>query len=187
MIMGAASGGAVTQVAQRFGLDPNQAQAAISALLPALTGGLQNAASNPSAMQAIMGALSNGDHQQYADDPSALANQQATDDGNTILGHLLGSKEASRAAAAQAAQETGLDHGMLKQMLPIVASLAMGALSKHAASSGAAAQVQQGGGGGDLMSMIGGLLGGGGQQGGGNDLMGSVLKMAAGSLFGGKP
>ena len=179
--MGAAGGGVVKQVAQQFGIDDNQAQSAISALLPALTNGMRN--NNSGGVEGLLGALMNGNHQQYVDDPSSLASEETTLDGNSILGHVLGSKDNSRAVAAQAAQETGLDSSLLKQMLPVIATLAMGALSKHLAGGGAAAQEQPQGGG-NLMGILGGLLGGG-QQGGGNDMMGSVLRMAAGSLFGG--
>ena len=52
-------------------------------------------------------------------------------EGNGILGHLFGSKELSRAVAAQAAQATGIGQEMLKQMLPVIASMIMGGLFKQ--------------------------------------------------------
>ena len=57
------------------------------------------------------------------------------DDGNRILGHLFGSKDVSRNVAAQAAAETGIDAGLIKKALPLVAGLAMGALSKRRENS----------------------------------------------------
>ncbi len=42
----------------------------------------------------------------------------AVSDGNNILGHILGSKDVSRAVADRASANTGIDSGMLKQMLP---------------------------------------------------------------------
>jgi hypothetical protein len=53
------------------------------------------------------------------------------EEGNGILGHLFGSKEVSRAVAAQAAQATGIGQEILKQMLPVIASTMMGGLFKQ--------------------------------------------------------
>ena len=53
-----------------------------------------------------------------------------------ILGHVLGSKEASRQVAAGAAQKTGIDPSVLKQMLPIVAAMVMGGLSRQSKTAG---------------------------------------------------
>ena len=51
-------------------------------------------------------------------------------DGNKILGHILGSKDVSRNVAAAAANDTGIDADLIKKALPLVAALAMGAMSK---------------------------------------------------------
>jgi hypothetical protein len=56
-------------------------------------------------------------------------------DGNKILGHILGNKDASRALAGQVEAETGISSSILKKMLPIVATMAMGALGKQSQSS----------------------------------------------------
>jgi hypothetical protein len=51
-------------------------------------------------------------------------------DGNKILGHLFGSKDVSRNVAAQAAESTGISASLIKKALPLLAGLAMGAMSK---------------------------------------------------------
>ncbi len=56
--------------------------------------------------------------------------------GVRIIAIVLGSKDSSRKVASKAAEKTGLDVGILKKMLPMVASMAMGALSKQGAKSG---------------------------------------------------
>jgi len=89
------------------------------------------------------------------------------DDGNKILGHLLGSKEVSRSVAADAAASTGIDVGLIKKALPMLAGLAMGALSKSSNSGKL------------LDSALPGLLGGlvGGNKGAGlSDLLGAARK-----------
>jgi hypothetical protein len=152
-LLQAQGGGAVQSLAQRFGLNEDQVTTAMGALLPAVAGGLRQNAATEQGLGGLLGALSSGNHQQYVDDPSTLQNEQTTMDGNAILGHLFGSKETSRAVASQASAQTGLGEGVLKQMLPIVAAMAMGALSKQ--QSSAPMSMSAGGG---LGGMLGGLL-----------------------------
>ena len=179
MIMGAASGGVLQKVAGQFGLDESQAASAIQALLPAITGGVQRNNQQAGGLESLLGALTSGNHQQYLDDPSTLGN--ATQDGNSILGHLLGSKDASRQVAAQAAEQTGLGSDLMKQMLPIVASLAMGALSKQSAGNNLAGMAQ-GGQSSGVMGLLGSFL----DQNRDGSMVDDVLKGVAGRLFGGR-
>ena len=57
-------------------------------------------------------------------------------DGNGILGHLLSSKDVSRQVARKASEQTGIGEGVLKQMLPLVATMVMGSLSKQTSAMG---------------------------------------------------
>ncbi len=192
MLSSSAGQAAMGQLSQQFGLDQNQTQSAVKALLPALSGGLKRNVSQPGGLEALMGALNNGSHDQYLDRPEALAQPDAVNDGNAILGHLLGSKEVSRAVATKASARSGVPDGLLKQMLPVLATMAMGALSKQTKNPslqesimGAIAGQVMGGGakGGALGGLLGGLLGGGrkevtaqaaaGAQ-GNNDLLGAL-------------
>jgi hypothetical protein len=136
-LLQAQGGGAVRQVADRFGLDESQASSAISALLPALAGGLQNNVSQQGGLESLLGALGGGQHQRYLDDPSTLASEETVAEGNGILGHILGSKDVSRQVASHAAEQTGLGPTLMKQMLPVVATMVMGALSKQSTQAAA--------------------------------------------------
>ncbi|MDX1696748.1 MAG: DUF937 domain-containing protein, partial [Thiohalobacterales bacterium] len=60
---------------------------------------------------------------------------EAAREGNAILGHLLGSKDVSRRVASHAAGKTGMDEGLLKKMLPVIATMVMGSVSKQASSN----------------------------------------------------
>ncbi|MCC6368215.1 MAG: DUF937 domain-containing protein [Bryobacterales bacterium] len=139
-LLQAQGGGAVRQLAGQFGLDENQATSAISALLPALAGGLQKNVAQEGGLESLLGALTQGNHQRFLDDPSTLANESTVAEGNGILGHLLGSKDVSRQVAASAAEQTGIGPGILKQMLPVVATMVMGALSRHSSQQNLASQ-----------------------------------------------
>ena len=100
-ILEAQGGGAVSQVASALGLEQKQASTGIEKLLPALTQGLTKNMGSEGGLQALLGALDKGGHDQYLDNPAALSDERAIKDGNGILGHLLGSKDVSRQVASQ--------------------------------------------------------------------------------------
>lgn len=148
-------GGSVRQLADNFGLDENQTVSAISSLLPALGQGLARNASTPAGLEGLLGALASGGHGRYLEDPSTLGQEETVRDGNGILGHILGSKDVSRQVARQAADRTGVGADVLKKMLPVVAAMAMGALSRQTAGTQSAAAGQGAGG---LMGILGQFL-----------------------------
>jgi len=137
-ILGSGDGQAVGALAQQFGLSNDQASSALTALLPALAGGLQRNVTQEGGLDALVGALTSGQHGRYLDNPSLLGSAETVTDGNAILSHILGTKDVSRAVASNAATTTGIGEDVLKKMLPIIATLAMGALARQTASTGAA-------------------------------------------------
>jgi hypothetical protein len=173
-LVSAGDSDAVRQLGSQFGLGPQQTQAALGALVPALMAGFQNNASTSTGLESLAAALNGGTHQQYVDNPGALANPATVADGNGILGHLFGSKDVSREVAQRAAGQTGIDAGILKQMLPIVATLVMGAMARQAQTAGPA-------GAGGLAPMLGPMLDRNRDGSVADDLLG-----IAGKLFGGR-
>ena len=155
-----AQGGAVAREAGRgLGLSQEQTGAALGALVPALAAGLQRNASQPGGLDSLIGALTAGQHSRYLDDPSSLGQPSTITDGNAILAHVLGTKDASRAVAAQAAGQTGIDPALLKQLLPIAATMVMGAMAKKQLGGGMTAPASVGGTtGGGLLGMLTPLL-----------------------------
>lgn len=133
-IVNAGGGKAVQQVGQRFGLSEDQTSSALNQLVPALMAGLQRNASQEGGVGSLLDALKGGNHSEYLDKPATLVAEETTEDGNSILGHIFGSKDVSRAVASHAAQQTGIGADVLKQMLPVVAAMVMGGLSKQTAS-----------------------------------------------------
>jgi hypothetical protein len=140
-VLNADNGRAVGTLARQFGLSEQQAGTAVAALLPALAGGLQRNVSQPGGLESLVGALAGGGHNRYLDNPELLASADSVEEGNGILGHVFGSKDVSRSVASNAAATTGLSEGLLKKMLPVIATLAMGALSRQTASAGAPGQM----------------------------------------------
>jgi hypothetical protein len=121
--------------------------------------------------------LAGGGHQRYVEDPSALTHQATVADGNAILGHILGSKDASRAVAERGAAQTGLGADVLKKLLPLAATMVMGTLASQQAGRASVAPA----GGGDLLSMLTPMLDRDGDGSAMNDILGSV-----GKIFGGR-
>ncbi|NND00973.1 MAG: DUF937 domain-containing protein [Gammaproteobacteria bacterium] len=160
------NGQVVGQLASQFGLDTKDASKALSNLIPAIAGGIRKTAKSPSGLESLIAKVeANQELRRAVDRPKVLAQPQATEAGNQILGDIFGSKEVSRTVAAQTAKSTGLDLGVLKKMLPLIAGLVMSSLDKQGKSTG--------GGLGDLLggqtgqrvetkkqSGLGGLLGG---------------------------
>ena len=153
-LLNASDGGVVKEIAKGLGLSEDDARKGVGQLAPALARGMSRNTKQPGGLEALLGALSSGQHQQYVDEPQRLAQPESIADGNAILGHLLGGKDVSRNVAGHAAQETGIDSGILKKMLPMVAAAAMGSMGKQTAGA-----APSGGAG-----LLGALMGGGQQK-----------------------
>ena len=159
--------GAIGSIAKQLGVNEQVAQMGAEALLPSILGGFKKTAqAQPSGLDGlggILGQLGGGGLFDSVVSPEPTPVEQ----GNDVLGQIFGTKEVSRTVAGHAAEQTGIDSGMLKKMLPILAMLVAGYLAKQGGD-------QQGGG---LGGLLGGLLGGGGQAAGGGlgGILGSVL------------
>jgi hypothetical protein len=146
-LLASARNGSLSQAAQSRGVDSSGVEALLKQLVPALTNGVKQNAASKDGLNNLTRALTQGNHQRYLDDKSALDSAAAVDDGNNILGHILGSKDVSRQLAARAAGNTGIDVDTIKKLLPVIAAATMGAMSKGKQSSSSG-----------LSGMLGGLL-----------------------------
>jgi hypothetical protein len=152
----------LSAIGQQFGLTPEQTRAAFDALTPVVASGVRRSAQSENGLQDILSSALNGNH---AGD---------TTSGNDVLGQIFGSKDVSRGVAQQLSATSGIGAAVLKQLLPIVASIVMGQVAKKMGGGG---QSSSGGGLGDI---LGDILGGGQQQqpapqsGGGG--LGDILK-----------
>ena len=182
IIAGAQGGQGLRALGRKYNLDDSQVRAAVEELAPAVMAGIRRETESPDSLSGLLGALSSGNHRRYLD----AEDDGIVDDGNAILGHIFGSKDVSRGVAARASEASGIDAGTLKQMLPAVAAMVMGALGKGASSS-----LSGGGGLSDILGQVlggaaGGGLGGMSQQArGGAPAGGGGLGDVLGQLFGG--
>ena len=131
--------------------------------------GMQKNTADDNGLAGLRRALESGGHDRYIDKPELLASEETRNDGNNILGHIFGSKDVSRNVAAAASKDTGIDASLIKKALPLLAALAMGAMSKKTSGGKElGSSISKGGLGplGDLLNMgskssggLGGILG----------------------------
>jgi hypothetical protein len=136
MMQSAQNGQAMQNLARQYGLSMQQTQAALDALLPAFTMGLQRQTQNPYAfgnLAQMMTATPFG--QMYDSDGDGIPDR-AMPLGQDVMTQLFGSKEVANAVAAQAAATSGVGMAILKQMLPVIASIVMGGLFKSVNNQG---------------------------------------------------
>lgn len=144
LLLSAENKPALDEMARNFGLNEQQTRNAVEGLIPALSRGMQNNTGNEQGMDELLDALRTGKHAQYMEQPNTLSRPETTEDGNGILGHIFGNKQVSRDVAARVSEQSGISSTILKKMLPVVASLVMGAISKKVIGGSSASQVNRG-------------------------------------------
>ncbi len=159
------NGEAINNLARQFNLSPQQAQAAVEALMPAFSQGFQQNVLNQNGMGNLIAQMMSGPHTDAFENPAAI-NAGTVGAGNDVLGELFGTKDVSRQVAAHAAQMSGVSQTILKQMLPVIASMVMGGVMKSLQNQGL----------GGLFGQLGQMAG----QGGFGDLLGQVFGQPAG-------
>lgn len=145
---------AIEEVQKNFNLSEKETRVAVEQLIPALSRGLQNNSANEPGMDDLLDALRTGSHREYMEKPGTLSAPEATKNGNDILGHIFGDKKVSREVANRVSEKSGISSTILKKMLPIVASLVMGALSKKVLGGGAGTSNSRSNSGGLLTSLL---------------------------------
>ncbi len=161
----------VGQLAKTVGLGSSDTSNLVKALAPALMRGMQKNTADDNGLAGLRRALETGGHDRYIDRPDLMAADDTRNDGNKILGHIFGSKDVSRNVAAAASRDTGIDASLIKKALPLLATLAMGAMSKKTSGGRDLGSSASAGGLGPLAD----LLGGGDADSGGLD---AILGMA---------
>jgi len=164
----AQGGKAAENLANQFGLSPEQVDSAVKALIPALSMAFLSKLKEPGALGGLVSSLSDGQHTSTFASADAAQTPAAVAKGNDILSQLFGSSHIVTQIAQQAAGSTGLRPEVLVQILPVVVSVIAGGLatslknqglgnlfSQLASGAGAPAE-----GGGGLLGFLGKLLGG---------------------------
>jgi hypothetical protein len=163
IVQNAQGGQAVDNLAKRFNISPDEADAAVKALMPAISAAFLKRTDEPAAFGSILGALGDSHHHDAFADAAAAQSDQTTQKGAEVAQHLFGSDAVSAAIAQRAGGISGLPPALIRQMLPVIVSMVMGGLAKGLANQGwggifgkIAAAAGQGG----LGTVLGSLLGG---------------------------
>ena len=130
MLQSSGGGDSIGQLANAVGLGSSDASKLVASLAPALMGSVTKGAADDAGLSKLRRALETGGHDRYIDNPESMLADETRVDGNRILGHLFGSKKVSREVARTAEKDTGIDADLIKKALPLLATLAMGAMSK---------------------------------------------------------
>jgi hypothetical protein len=155
-----AQAGGLQSLARDLGVSEDQAAAGAEALLPAILGGVKKQAqAQPGGLEGLGGLLGQLGGSGLLDQ---VLSPQPTDpgQGNAVLGQIFGSKDVSRAVADNAASQSGLDSGLLRKMLPLLAMLVTGFMAKQAGGTAVQASgAGESGGLGGLLGSLGGMFG----------------------------
>jgi hypothetical protein len=147
-ILQSAQGGKAAQnLAERFGITAEQANAAIQALTPALSTGLQRVLQNPGSLSGIIGQLSAGVHQASYQSADSAHSDAGLAGGSAILRQIFGDPNVTGQIAQQASRITGLRPDLLLQMAPVIATMLAGGLTNSLKSQGFSNILSQLGGG----------------------------------------
>ena len=165
--------GGLQSIARELGVSEAQAASGADALLPAILGGFKKQAqAQPGGLDSLGGVLGQLGGGGLLDN---VLSPQPTDvgRGNDVLGQIFGSRDVSRTVAQDAANRSGLDPSLLKQMLPMLAMLVAGFMSKQQGGAPSAGAGPSGG----LGDLLGGLLGSRGTGGGNAPGLGGLASM----------
>jgi len=143
---------AIDAISRELGVDPATAKAGAAALLPQILSGFKQPAA-PAVPETVAGGTEGGGFESLGGlggllgtisglggggllDNVTSSQPTEVDKGNQILGQIFGSKDESRAVAAQAAAQSGVEPSLLKKMLPILAMIVAGYVMKQAGQGG---------------------------------------------------
>ena len=203
MLLSSAQGGQlVANLAQQFDLSETEIVAAIQALKPALALGLDRAAQDPLGAVKLVECVCAASSCCAHDHLEAACADDAVSRGQTAVLSLFGADDATDQILQAASRQSGVSSAILRQLLPILASILFSGLSKtlneqglggilgQIINSGVLGGGKAGGSGGGLEEILGQVLGGGKpasrpgpqpREGGLGGLLGGVL----GSILGG--
>lgn len=137
-LMRQAQGGAALEtMAKQAGVSTQQAQAAVEALMPVFSLGLQRNASDPNGLAGLLGLLGSGRYNAFFQSPDNAFPPDASAWGEHALKQFFGGADVTRSIAAQGAALSGLAPQVIQQLLPFIAGVVVGGMVHAAATQGA--------------------------------------------------
>ncbi len=136
ILMQAGGGSLLNQVAKQAGVNPEQAEDLIKSVGSAMFGQVKGRVESPKVdSSGLEDLLKDSKYANMIEKPEEhIQNPKMQEYGNDILSYITGSKEGSREVASQVSKKTGFDVSIIKSLLPMLAPLVIGSLSKGLAS-----------------------------------------------------
>jgi len=128
MLSEAMSGGTLETLSREIGANPDATAKAVSAALPILLGALNRNTDQAGGADALFNALQGKHDGSILDNLAGFLGSGQVDDGNDILGHVLGGKRQSVETGLSRA--SGLDLSSVSRLLPMLAPVVLGAVGK---------------------------------------------------------
>ena len=153
-------GEALEAIGGQFGLTPAQTEAAVNALLPAISMGLKRSTATVDGLGNLLGVMGQQQdlHEMYDDAETAFGSEGVAA-GNEALSVIFGSPDVSRAVADHAQQVSGVSSDILKQLLPVLAGTVLSGLMRAGSTGKATAPQQPSPSGGSLGDILGQVFG----------------------------
>jgi hypothetical protein len=114
---------------RQFRLSQDQTQKAMAAFLPAFALGMQHAAASNDPGRFFQSMMS-GSYQNFWQAAMSSFSPQAQQEGRRLLDQMFGSDETSRRVAHQAADYAGISAETMQQLLPLLAGILAGGMSR---------------------------------------------------------
>ena len=153
-------GEGMTTLGREFGLTQTQTEAAVTALLPAISTGLKQSTATLDGLGNLFGVMGQQQNlQAMDDDPEMEFGPDGVAAGNDALSVIFGSPDVSRAVVDHAQNLSGVSSNILKKMLPVLAGVLLSGLMRSGSSGKAASSGQPAPSGGSLGDILGQIFG----------------------------
>ena len=121
----------VKTISKQVGINLDDAGSIIGKLAPILMGGAKSNLQSDKDSGGLLKHIESGDYADMFDKPEeSIGKGKYKEIGNDILAELTGSKENSRKVAKHVEKETGISSSIIKSVLPMLAPMVIGALTK---------------------------------------------------------
>jgi len=121
----------VKTISKQVGINLDDAGSIIGKLAPILMGGAKSNLESDKDSGTLIKHIESNNYAEMFDKPEEVIKQgEFTNMGNEILSELTGSKENSRKVAKHLQEETGISDSIIKSILPMLAPMIIGALTK---------------------------------------------------------
>jgi hypothetical protein len=129
-------GEGMTVLSREFGLTPTQTDAAVTALLPAISTGLKQSTATVDGLGNLFGMMAQQqDLPEIYDAPETAFTPEGVTAGNDALSVIFGSPDVQRAVTDQAQAFSGVSSNILKKMLPVLAGILISGLMRSTSTA----------------------------------------------------